>query len=148
MRCWMSARQLRFRLSCSRRYWPYETMARITARIAITMTNCRRRRILRVSFSMRARSIVAERYTTPPESERVGDAAGDGGVGFVAGMEAVEREPVVVGEEIGGLDDGEVRIGSETLEQLRVPLVHERRDGVSAGLRHERVVEADEDDAR
>ena len=63
-------------------------------------------------------------------------------------MKPVQRQPVAVREQIRGRHEREIGIAAEMLEQSRVPAVHESASAASHRRRHERVVQADEEDAR
>src|SRR5258708_16418829 len=80
--------------------------------------------------------------------DRVGDPTGDTLVSVAAGMEAIERQAVFEGEDVGRLHDRDERIVGESLDQLGVPVVDERIELAAEGSADERVVQPAHEHAR
>src|SRR5258708_24185898 len=80
--------------------------------------------------------------------DRVGDPTGDTLVSVAAGVEAIERQAVFEGEDVGRLHDRDERIVGESLDQLGVPVVDEWIELAAEGSGDERVVQPDHEHAR
>src|SRR5258708_38695280 len=80
--------------------------------------------------------------------DRVCDPTRDPLVAVAAGVEAIERQAVFEGEDVGRLHDRDERIVGESLDQLGVPVVDERIELAAEGSADERVVQPDHEHAR
>src|SRR5258708_4282465 len=80
--------------------------------------------------------------------DRVRNPPGDPLVSVAAGVEAIERQAVFEGEDVGRLHDRDERIVGESLDQLGVPVVDERIELAAEGSADERVVQPDHEHAR
>src|SRR5258707_14798615 len=85
---------------------------------------------------------------TPSPLYGVRDPARDARVAVARGMEAIHRQAVDEGEDVRRLHDRHQRVAGEAVDQLRVPVVDERVEGVAEWRVDEWVVEADDEHAR
>src|SRR5204863_8080417 len=81
-------------------------------------------------------------------SERFRNSACDQLVPLAVRMKSIEGEAVMMREQIGRLDEREIRIGGEAREEARVPAIDEHRQLIAERRLHERVVQRDEENAR